>query len=839
MMPFQQRIYDEVVNNIIKQDMDDEGNMSTNVATIVEDDALDRRSEAVANFAFPGLSDDRKHIKGYFGTVGINTIKNQIKSDSELLNRKIATDLLGIDYSDVKADMIQISDNQKSISGLILKKEYLKYFSIKFYKAFKKIQRLFYHKKGARTAFVYSNLVKVGIELFQEILLQNGYLEYTDVYSNYKISNDTICYYCSKTYLEHKQEKLKLAIQSGGNPEKAFGAAKDTEREEREENNESSSEYANKGKTVDIPDHVFFPATFIVITGKSSEDAMDIIPEEKQYTLDNVFSNIQNREGKYIKLVLGSKVMNEGINLKNVAEVHILDVYYNLGKVDQVIGRGIRGCSHYGILSDVMRYPQVKIYKYAVTVDNGLSSEEELYQKAEKKYLLIKKLEKAIKEVSFDCPINRHGNIFPEEVTKYKNCVEPGAPNPNNEELCPGVCGYTRCDFECDEAALNDKFFDRETRTYKKLTINDLDYSTFSHVLMRTEIDNVKSKIKEMYRVKFDYTLEQILDYVKNSYSGEKQELFEEFSVYQALDEMIPLTENDFNNFKDTVFNKFNQPGYLIYISKYYIYQPFAQNENVPMYYRSTFDKKISQSLTLHNYMKNNVTIKKIKVKKDKDLTETDNSNQYNYNYDNGAEYYFNRDEYKFVGVIDKESDRKKVKQVDTLNDIFKIRDRRDKILKKKRGTGIPSSKGAVCATAKGKEELENIAKNLGIKMVGSEIRSNMCENIKNRLLFLEKYATDKKKNKFTYIVIPDNHPVYKFPYNLEDRANYLQDKIKERIKFKFEFTLNHIQKKVDGEPVIEYELIIKDSPQLAEFKDYLIELGAEKVDKSWKIIIN
>ena len=38
--------------------------------------------------------------------------------------------------------------------------------------------------------------------------------------------------------------------------------------------------------------------------------------------------------------------MNEGVTLENVKEIHILDVHYNLGKVDQVIGRGIRRDSH-------------------------------------------------------------------------------------------------------------------------------------------------------------------------------------------------------------------------------------------------------------------------------------------------------------------------------------------------------------------------------------------------------------------------------------------------------------------------------------------------------------
>lgn len=833
MLDFQQKLYDQVVSNPDNLvDFNEENDEN------IEADALDRKSEAVANFAFPRLSDDRKTIVGDFGTNGIIKIKNQIKTDGELLNKKIANELFNLDYSDLKYDMIELSENQKSISGLILKKEYLKLFSVKFYKALKKISRLVYQKKGARTAFVYSNLVKVGIELFQEILLENGYLEYNENQSNYKIINETICYYCGKTYFEHKQNKLKQALLSRNVNETK------TNKPTIDNTSDSSSEYEYKNKTVNIPEHDFYPATFVVITGKTTEDSSDNVPEEKQKILDYVFSNISNKEGKYIKLVLGSKVMNEGINLKNVAEVHVLDVHYNLGKIDQVIGRGIRGCSHYGIINDNMRFPKVKIYKYAIMVKNGLSSEEELYQKAEKKYLLVKKIERAIKEIAFDCPINRHANLFPEEITKYKNCVEPGQPNPNNEEICPNICGYTKCEFKCDELALNQKFYDEVEKKYKKLNKNELDYSTFSHILMRAEIENVKIKIKELYKIRFDYTIEDIIEYIRNSYDIEKRELFEEFFVYQALTEMIPTTENEFNNFKDTVFNKYNQPGYLINVNKYYIFQPFTHNQYVPMYYRINYDKQASNLLTLQDYIKNNDKIlNKIKSnKKDIDNESIDKmlpSGNVSYNFEDGEEYYYNRKENKYIGIIDKESNRKKIKQVDIFEDVFKIREKRKKILEKKREIGLPSIKGAVCVTAKDKDYLENVIKHLNIKTDKNKSKSNMCSLINEKLLFLEKYSTTKDGNKKTYLIIPVDHPKYKFPLNLEDRTEDIINKIKDKIKFKLDIQINNIPKKIDNQNVLEYEIIINHNDNLNEFETFLTSLGAKKVNKKWIIEIN
>ena len=728
MLQFQRKIYDEAVK--------------------ISDDTLDRRSEAVANFSLPGLNDKRELV-GYYGREGINIVRNQLKTHLELLNKKIALEILKDESLENDTDLIYISDSGKSISGKILRIDYLKNFSVKFYKALKKVNRLIWSKKGSRTAFVYSNLVKVGIEIFQEILLMNGYLEYDENPNNYKIKPSTRCYFCGKTYLEHQQlnvkksELMRLQLNIS----------------------ESSTEYEKFEKPKgEIPEHVFHPAIFVAVTGKSTEEAAEIIPEEKQYILRNVFSSLDNIDGKLIKLVLGSKVMNEGLSLKYVAEVHILDVYFNLGKVDQVIGRAIRHCSHYQMMTKENPFPEVKVYKYAVTLDGELSSEEELYKKAELKYLLIKKVERALKEIAVDCPLNRTGNIFPEELVTFKNCAEPGEQLKKGQEFCPALCDYMDCNFKCDSKNLNAKYFDEKTNSYKPLNKNDLDRATFTQTLARSEIEAAKSKIKEMYRVKYLYTLKDILAYVKDSYDGEKKELFDDFFVFEALNELTPITENDFNNFKDTVLDKYNRQGYLIYIDKYYIFQPFDQNENVPMYHRSVFDKPMHSSLTLYNYLKNIAKLpinKKIKLKSDEVVAQKPISI---YDFESVMDYYDNREEFKYVGIIDKESSRRKTKATEELLDVFKIREKRAKVLDKRRQTGLNTFYGSVCATARNRNSLFLIAKNLDIIVKPEQTRFDICEGIRDRLLFMEKYATEKKKNKLTYVMIPKNHPVFKFP---------------------------------------------------------------------------
>jgi len=805
------------------------------------DDTLDRRSEAVANFVFPGLSQDRKDLVGYYGREGLNLIKNQLKISYEQLNKKIATDIF---KNEKETDLLYVTQDGKTITGKILKMPYLKFFSVKFYKALKKLKRLVWGKKGSKTAFVYSNLVKVGIELFEQILIQNGYLEYQEDSSNYQITDETVCYYCGKTRGDHGKLQSRISSDDeesdGSEKSSTIGTKLDKEDigDEHFNISASSSNYEEYKKafmkTDNLPAHQFFPATFITITGKSSEESAEVIPEDKKRILDNVFNITENNEGKYIKLVLGSKVMNEGISLSNVGEVHILDVYFNLGKVDQVVGRGIRWCSHYKQMSEENVFPYVNVYKYVVGLEKGLSSEEELYQKAEMKYMLIKKLERCMKEIAIDCPLNIYGNMFKEEIEKYKNCGEPG------QEPCPTICDYTKCNYKCSDTKLNADYYDPGTNLYKKIKKDNLDYSTFTHSLARNEIDNAKRKIKELYILNYMYTIKEILKYVKESYTDEKKDLFNDFFVFKALDELIPLTENDFNNYKDTIIDKHNRTGYLIYIDKYYIFQPFDQNEDVPMYYRTKYVKSIGQQLSLYNYLKNTNEYQAFKdnrgKKKDNDGKMSLKDEITVYNFDDTMEYYDNRDEFKFVGIIDKELSRRKNKQVDDIKDVFKIRKHRLKILDKKRGTGIPSLKGAVCSTSKNKEYLENIAKQLGVVPKKDETRIDICEKIKDKMLLLEKYSTGKEK--VTYVMIPENHPQYKFPYNLEDRVDFIIKKIKAEIPLKLDITTKN-KKNGSEKGISSFYIHIKNSAKLSEYNDILKKLEAEKSGDEWIIKID
>ena len=780
---------------------------------VEESDALDRKSEAVANFVFPGLNSDKTKLVGLYGRDGLTQLRNQLKNHYDKINNLIAKEILGLKKYD--EELININEGTKNITGKILKKENLKHFSTKFYQAYVDMESNLFvggpnSNTESRTGFIYSNLVKTGIEIFQEILNVNGFLLYDENKNNYQIKDNTKCYFCGKTHKEHDNKQ-------------------------NDKNNKNSLS------------HTFNPATYIVVTGKSGEEGAENIPEESKRIVSTVFSNLANKSGENIKLVLGSKVMNEGISLHNVATVQILDVYFNFGRLDQVIGRAIRWCSHYNLMTETNPYPKVKVYKYAVSLDNNnsskyeLSTEEDLYYKAEQKYVLVKKVERGMKEVAIDCGLNQQGNMFKEEINYYSNCVKPNdkllditIPAKNNDKepnVCPSKCDFTDCGYMCRDQLLNAEYYDPKRKIYKRLLKSQLDLSTFTSNLARTEIDYAKKKIKELYMVGYVNDLKTITSYVEDSYAKTKKDLFDDFFVQKALDELIPITENDFNNFKDIIYDKTHRAGYLIYLDGYYIFQPFDENENAPMNYRTTYQYDFTSKLSLHNYLINEKYDIATNIGSE---LEVGMEHIGDYDFIDVMDYYDNRKEYDIVGIIDKETNKKNSKRPEDVKDIFKIREKREKILDKKRGTGIPSLKGAVCATSKEKEYLETLAINVGVKKISKNLtRDNICELIKDRLIGLEKYS--KGKNKMTYIMVPSNHPTLKFPLNLEDRIEHIKNATNKILSKNISF-----KEKTDTKAKsIELSFKLGSKPNNDDINK-LEKLGLETKDKlKWSVLID
>ena len=541
-----------------------------------------------------------------------------------------------------------------------------------------------------------------------------------------------------------------------------------------------------------------------------------------------------------IKFVLGSKVMTEGVTLENVKETHILDVHYNLGKVHQVIGRAIRMCKHSAVINDNNRFPTVNVYRYVVSLNGELSSDENLYRKAELKYLLVKKVERILKESAIDCPLLIHGNKFPEEIKKYKGCVPPTLENKKKGKLiCPEICDFQSCDYKCKDDKL-DKIYDDKKGTYKNLDIKEIDYNTFTNELAKSEIIDIKNKIKDLYRFKHVYTYDELLDKIKVSFSNHQSQLFNKEFLDLALHQLIPKTENDYNNYKDNIYDKYNKTGYIIQRNKYYIFQPFDDNQDIDLNSRQKLNIDSENMISVENYY----VQKHGKNTEDKTSKGEVISKKKAYDFESTEKYYSNRDENFIVGIIDMNTN----KNASSTTEIFKIRPPIKKDADKKRGTGIYSLKGAVCSTSKDRDYLLKMVNKLQIMVPEIKVistkkskRTNICNEMKQYLLYLEKYSTSKDKNKNTYMMIPADHPTLSFPYNLEDRVKYILNQVKSIVQREYDYkVIKGKEGKFDEfklNKMPSYTIDIKSSKYIEANMDKLLDLGFKK--KGNNIVLN
>ena len=59
-----------------------------------------------------------------------------------------------------------------------------------------------------------------------------------------------------------------------------------------------------------------------------------------------LLTNSDNKNGTSVKVVLISQAGSEGLDFKFIRQVHILEPWYNMNRIEQIIGRAVRNCSH-------------------------------------------------------------------------------------------------------------------------------------------------------------------------------------------------------------------------------------------------------------------------------------------------------------------------------------------------------------------------------------------------------------------------------------------------------------------------------------------------------------
>ena len=184
-----------------------------------------------------------------------------------------------------------------------------------------------------------------------------------------------------------------------------------------------------------------------------------------------------NISGDIIKLLMITASGAEGINLKNVRFVHITEPYWHPVRIEQVIGRARRICSHEELEP---RLRTVKVFMYLMTFTEEqlrnddsielrvndkskrdgvtpLTSDEALYEISTIKEDINRDLLRSIKESAIDCNIHIRG-----ENKEQLQCFSIGNPKVDKFAYVPNIANQ-----EEDKVAKINK----ETITWKATTV--------------------------------------------------------------------------------------------------------------------------------------------------------------------------------------------------------------------------------------------------------------------------------------------------------------------------------------------------------------------------------
>ena len=146
-------------------------------------------------------------------------------------------------------------------------------------------------------------------------------------------------------------------------------------------------------------------------------------PMEKEGVKENLFGDI-------IKILMITASGAEGINLRNTRFVHITEPYWHMTRLEQVIGRARRICSHEDLPPDLRT---VKVFLYISTLSDAqktdekhielrvrdvskmdgktpITTDESLFEASIMKDRINQHLLTAIKETSMDCKLYAAGN---------------------------------------------------------------------------------------------------------------------------------------------------------------------------------------------------------------------------------------------------------------------------------------------------------------------------------------------------------------------------------------------------------------------------------------------
>ena len=298
----------------------------------------------------------------------------------------------------------------------------------------------------------------------------------------------------------------------------------------------------------------FQPARYSMITGDPR------LSPDNDFEVKGLTNEI-NKDGHRIKVVLISRAGSEGIDFKCIRQVHIMEPWYNMNRLEQIIGRAVRNSSHKELEFEKRN---VEIFMYGTILEDTEEESADLYvyRVAEYKAIQMGRVSRVLKETAVDCIVHHDQTNFTQEnFASIPENYDIKQILPNGTVLEHFKIGDVPYSADCDYME------DCQYKCYpnKEITANEINTDTYNETFIVMNSDKIIQKIKMLMKERYFYKKK---DLIKRINIPKPYPLVQ---IYSALTQIIEDTN-------EVVVDKYGRTGHLVNIGEYYLFQPSELN---------------------------------------------------------------------------------------------------------------------------------------------------------------------------------------------------------------------------------------------------------------------
>ena len=292
--------------------------------------------------------------------------------------------------------------------------------------------------------------------------------------------------------------------------------------------------------------------------GKNHHGQYSIISGDPQLSPNNItelklLTNIDNKNGNKVKVVLISQAGAEGLDFKFIRQVHIMDPWYNMNRNEQIIGRAVRNCSHKDL---ELKDRNVMIFLHGTLLLNKekQSADMYVYKYAEDKCVNIGLVSRALKEGAVDCLMNKEQYNFKDYKINMTLSSKHYLKDQRIENYSikdkpfSSVCDYMEdCNYKC--------------KPIDTIKDEDIHKKSYTKEFISRNIDGIISNIRTAMKKRFFYRRDMLIYEITKKIEYPLEE------IHWALDKMV-------KDKLEFIEDQFGRIGNLINVNDLYIFKP-------------------------------------------------------------------------------------------------------------------------------------------------------------------------------------------------------------------------------------------------------------------------